>query len=118
MSHNRKYYSKFLKRNTVKSKNITGIFESIGKRYADKTENAVSDRELKVDVAVSVLSHAPLLLLLMKEKRFWLMMTKILQSFQKIVFLTNLKLLLSLYMSQYDTLFPDFYFSSAKDFWL
>ena len=54
MSHNRKYYSKFLKRNTVKSKNITGIFESIGKRYADKTENAVSDRELKVDVAVSV----------------------------------------------------------------
>ena len=43
------------------------------------------------------LSHALLLFLLMKVKRFWLMMTRILQSFQKIVFLTNLSFLLSLY---------------------
>ena len=49
MSHNRKYDRKSLKRNLVKSKNITGIFKKMAKHNKDETENAISDRELNVN---------------------------------------------------------------------
>ena len=51
----------------------------MAKRNEDETENAVSDRKLKVhcsNIGVSVL--APILLLLIELKRFWLMLMKIL----------------------------------------
>ena len=70
----------------------------MAKRNEDETENVVSDKELNVHCSNKDVSvPAPLLHPLMKVKRFWLMMMKILQSFQKIVFQTSLRLLLYLY---------------------
>ena len=40
MSHNGKYYNKSLKRNKVKSKNITNLFKKIAKRNKDEIESA------------------------------------------------------------------------------
>ena len=71
-------------RNRVKSKNITGLSEKMAKRNEDETENAVSDRKLKVhcfNIGVTVL--ALILLLLMEVKRFWPIMMKISSHFRR-----------------------------------
>ena len=84
MSNNGKYYSESPTRNTMKSKIFTGIFkkkkERKAKRNEDEIKNAVRERELKVhrsnmDISVPCSSTS-----VMKLKRFWLMMTRILQS--------------------------------------
>ena len=56
----------------------------MAKRNEDETENAVSDRKLKVhcfNIGVTVL--ALILLLLMEVKRFWLIMMKISSHFRR-----------------------------------
>ena len=122
MSHNGNYYSESLKRNTVKSKNITGIFKKMAKRNDDKTENIVSDRELnahcsKKDISVPCSSASSVYesekILLDNDENTPVISEDSVSNQSEVIIKP-----VHTSRPQYETFFLDFYFSSAKDSWL
>ena len=131
MSHNGNYYSESLKRNTVKSKNITGIFKKMAKRNGDKTENIVSDRDLnahcsKKDISVPCSSASSVYesekILLDNDENTPVISEDSVSNQSEVIIkpvhTKNVKDIRVKSRSQYETFFLDFYFSSAKDGWL